>query len=353
MAQNRPLFWYNLRTQYENLGDLVINRECIRLLRMHGDVIVNASGVPAFFLEGLQLAEEEVCIDNKRFHWGLLKSRRKSFLVLVPGAMPSKLQWTELPRQLLVALHFKLLALRGVRIIKAGVSIDNLSPLRRFVERLKSQSMAFLGPRDAASLVRARSFGLRNVGPFQDFAFLLPVEKKIPRENEPIVVSFRANDNVEVCEILSVIDPIVMQIDPDHLREIVFVSQVEHDRHWAESFIAHFRERRVVVHIDHSEGVDQVFAVYDRAVCVLSNRLHVLLFALSRGAPIWAVVDPDRNAKIVGLFADVGLGDRLLSLSEEGALRHSRAKLLESVDPSIFARKSADLREKFSQAIKF
>lgn len=350
MPQDSPLFWYNLRTQYENLGDLVINRECIHFLREHGDVVVNTAGVPAAFVQGLCLDDTEICNDNSAFQKGLLKAGQGSFLVLVPGAVPSSLKLKDLPRQLLLVLHFKLLALRGVKIVRAGISIDESTRLRQFIEKMKSESMSFFGPRDSASLARARKFGIKNAKPFQDFAFLLPIHKRIPHPDDAIVISFRAHDDQEAEELLNALDSAVEQIDPNRRRRIVLVNQVDHDRNFSVFLGDHFATHRAVSFVDHADGTDKVFTAYDRAVCVLSNRLHVLLFALSRSASIWALVHPRRNAKIIGLFNDVGLSDRIIDLSR-GRESIEKINLYDDVDMNAFTKAAAQLREQFNQAL--
>ena len=45
----RPIFFLRVKTQFGNLGDALINRELIRLLASHGDLVINLGKAPPRF----------------------------------------------------------------------------------------------------------------------------------------------------------------------------------------------------------------------------------------------------------------------------------------------------------------
>jgi polysaccharide pyruvyl transferase WcaK-like protein len=63
------------------------------------------------------------------------------------------------------------------------------------------------------------------------------------------------------------------------------------------------------------ESAAAVLEAYGTSALVVSNRLHALLFGWACGAVPLAVVDGGHDAKIAGVFRQVGLEDLLLPVS--------------------------------------
>lgn len=350
-AANR-VFFYQLRTQYENLGDLIINRECLRLMRMNGRLVVNVRNVPSSFVDELKLHRAELCHSSYEFGVRLLISAMRnhpSYLVLVPGGLSDPAEGRQRLADYVIICIYHILKAAGVRIIRLGASFGPFSPSRESIERMKSAAMATIGLRDTISINYARRIGVKTVSPFPDFAFLLPcMGKPLPgNPDDPYaVVSFRAENHKDSHDLLKAARIMLAGIDPERKLRVVFSAQVERDEtlcHWLAAEMG--AERRSAV-VSASVGEPALFDLYRSAAVVLSNRLHVLLFALSCGTAIWALVNEVRNKKIIGLFQDVGLGNRLVDIN---ALNASCTMPLDTgIDWEIFPRMAGALRKTFT-----
>lgn len=319
-----PVFFLPMKTQYENLGDLVINRECIRLLRRHGRIVAGVAKAPAAFVEGLQLGTGEACRSALRFHLALiatgLRGQGRAYKVLLPGGFSGDLSGSRPFKEALTTAYFWFLRGCGVRIVRMGASVGPFSPARAWFEKRKSRAMRCLGLRDHLSIAYADAIRLANVRRFPDFAFMLATRERAAETSDPyIVLSFRADDASQLEAIAVGVRAMLERIDPDRRHAIVLAAQVERDERICAALrdlVADGRPTRIV---DANIGEAGLFDLYHRAAWVISNRLHVLLFAASCAARIWALVDRRRNAKIIGLFEDAGFGDRLVHLDEPAA----------------------------------
>ena len=54
-------FFFKIKTQYENLGDALINRELLKVIKGSGEVYIDASHVPDGFLDKINIKEETGC----------------------------------------------------------------------------------------------------------------------------------------------------------------------------------------------------------------------------------------------------------------------------------------------------
>lgn len=317
-------FFYMLRTQYENLGDQVINRECLALLRKHGSVRVNVVGAPKDFVSGLLLAPNEVCDSNVAFTRELLAARRFGdvvYMVLVPGAVLGDVQPSQIVRQAALIAGYAALKALGVRIIRIGASFGPFTPRRRWIERQKARTMAFIGMRDRLSLAYAQAHSIPGGESFPDFAFMLPAQARpLQGASDQLILSFRADNEDEINALAVAIQKFLANADPYKTLRLLIASQVERDRATGRALAALVADTRSVNYIDVAEGESALMDSYSASAGVLSNRLHVLLFALSRGAPVRALVNPARNRKIIGLFEDAGLGDRLVDIGSPAAI---------------------------------
>lgn len=347
----RPRFFYLLRTQYENLGDRIINRECLALLRGYGTVRVNVVGVPQDFVAGLSLSPGEACAAGGTFYRELFAARLAGevvYLVLVPGAVMGAAQFV---RQTVLVVGYAALKALGVRIIRIGASLGPFTPLRLQMERWKARMMAFIGLRDRRSLDYAREHGFPNAAPFRDFAFMLPTQlRRTGAEGGPLVLSFRAEDSDELDAIAVSISRFLARIDPEATRPLTIASQVERDRLTGRALAARVAGGRPVGYLDAADGEPALFDGYAGSAGVLSNRLHVLMFALSVGAPVRGLVHPTRNRKIIGLFEDAGLGDRLVEITDPDAV-DAVPWPDRPADPAIFSTERRALVEAFETMV--
>lgn len=319
------LFFMSGHTQFENLGDLVINREVLSRLRARGRVRVAVAGVPEEFRCGLCLSGDEAVSSWPSFLAELLRAGARSlrdptaphaFLVLKPGGLGGEASVAQAGKEIVGLLLFWLLRLVGVRIIRLGVSIGPYGPRRLAIEQRKHRFIQFCGVRDTLSEAYCRDHDLRAVERFPDLAFTLPAPVPInsPLEQRYIVISFRDDrGGLRLAferDLLAVLDA----FDPTRSIAVQPVVQVAFDIPYAQSLISAIGESgRPIMPLVRASSTLAAFSLYGSAEAIFTNRLHVLLLALRAGTPAHALVDAEKNRKIVGLLSDEGLADLIVN----------------------------------------
>ena len=176
---------------------------------------------------------------------------------------------------------------------------------------------------------------MRVDGVLPDLAFgLFKQRPRKPRgESLTLGISFRLGQYDEQEEqVLRALRAVIDQITPENIRKIVLVSQVSWDvptmRRIADWLRAEFDLPSEFVIGFESVAICE--AAYDACDLVLSNRLHSLLIAASRGCAVLACVHPTHNAKISGLFQTSGWQDNILPIDgfDAGQLRQRLASAL-------------------------
>lgn len=218
------------------------------------------------------------------------------------------------------ALIFVYLALYilGVRIIRLGASYDNLSPLKIWLERIKSHFMYANTLRDKEALEYAAHIGLKKTSFFPDMAFMLkPNATELvihPANTAPyVVLSFRSGEKDQAYD-LKLTSALQALFAHSAEQTKVFSSQVFFDISWNATLAQKLNIEGTKVVLDYNDE-DQLFPVYREAEAVYSNRLHVLLFAMRQGVPAYPVVDLEKNVKITGIYQDLGLSTMVIDIN--------------------------------------
>lgn len=325
------IFFFCAKTQYQNLGDVIINREVLRLLEGYGDIHLDEGGMPRAYLDKLCAIK---IARRYSFQFGfmaqllLLAIKRlfnprlpRIYYVLNPGGFTGMGadNWKAVAKQFTLIFIYMILFALGVRIIRLGASYDNLSPLKVWLERIKSNFMYANTLRDQEALHYASQIGLKKICFFPDMAFMLqPNRTQLtvhPANQAPyVVLSMRSGEKdqsydqklTKALQVLFADDGAVCK---------VFTSQVFFDINWNATLAGSLNVDGVKVVLDYNDE-DQLFPIYREAVAVYSNRLHVLLFAMRQGVPAYPVVDLEKNVKITGIYQDLGLGSMLININD-------------------------------------
>lgn len=327
----------------------------MKAIREYGEINVLCSGVPADFLNKTGLSRSESSHHLFDFVKDIIASKLKGsdvYFVLVPGAMSNMQGPKSIVRNFVLLLIFRILYMSGVKIIRLGASTDEISSTRGFVDRLKSSSMYFLGLRDHISLSHARNARLENTGYCPDMAWMLPyfpsrVEETV---SKILTLSFRADDNQHFDAIASYAILLLDLIDPECNWQIQLVVQVSRDSTWMDKLFSILSNRRPVTLITSSDGEAKLFESYGKSQLVISNRLHVLLFAASRGAKIIGLLDKTRNPKIVGIFKDSNLSHNIMFL-DDGNPELKKLLNVTPVSQQTFEKHSGLIRDKINDIL--
>ena len=303
-------------TQFENLGDIVLAKEVVRRARDAGELFVDDSGCPADYCALLGLRAEESSLRSGSFKRRLLGAafgaRRagagRVFYVLKPGHLKNDHRGV---KQYLHVAWLALLNRLGVKIVRYGTSIELPDAKAVAFERARARCYADYTLRDHVSIALAQKAGVPNVRYYPDLALGLPFSGGGTRDC--LCASFRSDlaadaDQGEsemfdrTCAMLEQ----VSKVCPD--LTLLMVSQVYRDDDFNRAIAKRFGADLVL--FDGGEASKgRLFETYARSRLTLSNRLHVLLFAASRGAVPVPVVDPDLNAKVVNVLSALGLGE--------------------------------------------
>lgn len=316
----KPVFLFRIKTQFDNLGDALINRELMSLCAEQGKVFACVAGVPEEFKGWLKSSSAEDVIHSDSLFWfylyfgfavlGSLFGLRPVFFVQNPGGYIGEISGKSLLGRRLkrgVLIFLKLLRVKSVLV---GASYEGLGQNNLNSVALLSKVLDVHAVRDDVTLNYCRDHGVRVTSVLPDLAFnLAPCKSPLSREKVCIVSLRDPKDDAYA-------QSLVAMLKVAHLSgafsTVRLVYQVRRDA----KFMAHFHsilqkanvpvESEIVPLLD---GVESNVMHYASVSSVVSNRLHVLLLALRGGTPSVAVVKPGSNKKIIGIFSDVGLGD--------------------------------------------
>ncbi|MCC4833075.1 polysaccharide pyruvyl transferase family protein [Shewanella sp. 10N.7] len=319
-------------TQYENLGDLVINQELLKALPVNSSVVIEAKGVPTWFVEALikDIKIEQVLTEKKPFYKRVIKSifsRKQTYFLDVPGhvfyEIADRSGWFRF-------IKMRLFSLLGIRYVRLGVSLGPYGDSALALEVQKSRAYFYTGVREKYSHQYLKSVGINKFEYFPDFGLCLDYSSGDKTEKCGVGFSFRsgvvssnannAENTLAICDALNTIKqsyqltPIVqVNLDDDYMS--LLANEIELDT-------------ASITFFDHD--ADKIFSAYENVKFVISNRLHVLIFALSRGAMVIPYIDRSRHTKVTGVFEDIGLGDVIYDIANPTDI-NEHLQLVESI----------------------
>jgi polysaccharide pyruvyl transferase WcaK-like protein len=353
--QSRNLIFYIAQTQYTNLGDLIINKTLIERLKTHGKVIIDNRGVPDWYCQELGLKADERAsfygMNGLLLAWlccfrALFQRHVKTYLIVPPGHAYSREKWLK-PKIMGAMVYFVLFRMIGGRICRFGVSIGPFSKVRELAEAWNSAMMYFYSVRDSLSEQYARKIGINKVRYFPDLAWLLACPElsdensegtpcnnlasttdctsesvPIQIDGEYVIFSFRkrARAGIKVQsygdELYTTLDAIAATVCGQWGKKLVLTYQVDSDYEFCKDMKGRYGDRYNVVLIDQKVDRRTMHGLYSKASMVFSNRLHVLMFALLAGSLPVAVVDIEKNKKVVGILLDAGLKQLIFNIAQ-------------------------------------
>lgn len=333
---NRPISFVKVTTQYENVGDCLINRELLRLLAERSDVYLDTKNCPVEFANQLHSVLEHSGQNHKilrgSFYASMLSARltqRDCFWFLMPGGITGngktgssiKTWATDLPLRINHAL--------GVKICQVGASFGNMSQQHLNLWRQRRKFFSVFSPRDSLSAEYLTKHGILCDPCIPDLAFNIfqdspsnHADQALPstiNEQQQIgCFSFRTDQAPEQeAYVRSEMQNLCERFGP-HIRWKP-IAQVRRDLPGMLSLCNHLLQSKFNVEsvMDIHHDIEKCLAFYRTVNFVVSNRLHVLLMAASQGARILALtgansVDRSSGAKLKGLLKDLGLEHAIL-----------------------------------------
>ncbi len=296
--------FFRIKTQFENIGDALINRELIGLVSKENDTYVCIENVPEKFLLNLNLDSNNIVQVNsfKDFLLKMVKlslKRERVNFFLNPGGYGNELSLKRFISATLMNIFYMLLFFLGVKIHRFGVSFSNIGFKHKLVLRMQSLIFESNYVRDTLSLEEAKLKNIKVNGLMPDLAFLLGCEGGNKDYEYDAIISLRDVKNRS--EMLSFIE----SIPAINEGKVLLGYQVEFDRELQELIYDKFKDSNVEL-LNMCNSISDNVEVFKKCKFVISNRLHILLLGMSSGCIPIALINKSENAKIVGIFQDNG-----------------------------------------------
>ncbi|WP_081803538.1 polysaccharide pyruvyl transferase family protein [Halotalea alkalilenta] len=336
----KNLFIFEPAGQIENTGDLLINKAALDMYRRYGDIVINDTYTPSWFVE--QISNENDVRLKESNKGGVLKYIKKSgnknpytnvYYVLPPGHITRK-GLRSAAGSIVKASRFFIYRMFGINIIRAGFSIGPFDTCNAISEKIISNIYCAYGVRDKQSQQLAENIGIKNLRYSPDYAWTYqPNESKKPFRfdieslENAVVISFRANVNgtEHDSNYLGIFQKQLNELisfDVFRGQKIILTYQVLYDRQACceiyESLKDKCAEKGInISFIDEKLLLEDANLVYKKAYCIISNRLHVLLLAgKNKTLPIPLIIKRD-NKKIIGILNDNGLAHTIIDIHDE------------------------------------
>lgn len=313
---NRPIAYIRFDTQFENLGDALINRELVRLVSPHCDVVADVSKAPESFVSALDLSPSggKRCYSRNiklRAIWSALM-RRRVYYFFMPGGKFGEMSLPTFIRRMLGLAPYILLSLLGVRFIQVGASFERIGPRHALYLRARNCIMHRFYVRDPASL---KLLGEKQVcvdGILPDLAFNIFGSDSRSSDVSTICYSFRVDQYPEQLEdSWSVMKEVTKELHALGIDPLVIMTaQVERDIPGMQILQKRMSEligADVKLEIETTD-IEKISRTYASCDLVISNRLHVLLLGGASCGRAVAVQDLASN-KVSALFLGQGRDD--------------------------------------------
>ena len=317
--KKRPLTFIKLSTQFENVGDCLINRELVRLAAEFSDLVLDIRGCPTEFVKQIMDGLEPCRAKSTRwlFYPEMLFARaqqRPCYWFLTPGGITDNGGSSGAFRRWIIDLPLVLAKFMGVRLCQLGASFSGMSESHLRIWRKRRRYLEVCSPRDSQSKKYLESHGIPCDSCIPDLAFNLfchPTSTETKKEPTIPIGCFSIRTDQYPKQLEDFLK-IMCYLDPQIAWRSVF--QVGRDEPGMKTIRQKLIGDGLAVDelVDLHSNIETALDFYRTTPLVISNRLHVLLMAASQGARILAVVGSKGGDKLEGLLNDLGLEEAIL-----------------------------------------
>lgn len=307
----------SVNTQFENLGDALINREMIKLLSQHGRLVIDTKSTPDWFVEMLDLPPGSKKVYGKT---ALLAEMVKAkiagntpYYFYMPGGSFGDYSYPRLIKAMFILSISFALSLLGMRFCSLGMSFERLGWKYKLYLKAKSLVLYKFFVRDEESSFLLKRSGIYHDGILPDFSFnLFSKEPEARSHVRRVCFSFRTDQYAgQLQKCISYASTLIKKMPPE--TEYFISVQVDRDLKGMEQFSQAINDHNGVEAdlIHQARNIDELSEIYRTMDLMISNRLHVLLLAGSVGCRLLACSD-ERNRKVSGLFSTIGRQDLVI-----------------------------------------
>ncbi|WP_353149286.1 polysaccharide pyruvyl transferase family protein [Chryseobacterium sp.] len=311
---------YIVATQYDNVGDLLINKCLIDVLSKYGEVYLDTRNVPEQFkkelLKDTQNVKELKEITNKSFKGKEVTSLYFSNLGIThifksPGPFGSAGNKKVFLKNMLIGLIFKIFKSKGIKSYLVGNDVHYKNKMDKKVVEFFSRNTEKILCRSYTNVNALQNLGFKNIDYIPDMCFGYAPKNIVELRSNEIGVSFRRLDDENYHQkILEAIQNILDTTD----KKITFFYQVNHDFEYNNELFTHFKDNKNVSFNEDCLQWDNL-SFYNRFSFTLSNRLHVLLLGVVYNViPIGLLNNDSKTQKIIDIFDGVDLNNFLVNM---------------------------------------
>jgi polysaccharide pyruvyl transferase WcaK-like protein len=321
---NQNYSFFSIKTQFENVGDALINREMIELAAKNSQVYVDLSRCPESFKNTLNLTSNNINLVSGSFalfHKMIMKSfnNNQAFYFLSPGGYLGEIEGKEfISKYINAGILFFLTKVFKVKICHIGVSYERIGS--KFIKLLSRRSKLLHKHllRDEISKSYADKNKIQNNGTMPDLAFNIFINEPNKVVNsKKICFSFRTDQyKDQFNDVKNFIINLSKKLPTD--TKFKFFAQVERDVSNMQALtdiVNSFPDLNASFE-SSVRSLQECYSFYDDCDLIISNRLHVLLMGGSRAGRILPCVYGDHNMKIRGIMDSLGLTENVQDLSE-------------------------------------
>jgi len=329
---------YPSRIEENNLGDILINALLVRELMKTNTVYFK--GVPnRQFLELISITNSNVNFEiieeiqtDKPFI--ITKAQTLIYLLKKPGFdlvfdTPGHISGTKsfLRNQLKAFLElFKIITYRslGVRYLKYGITLGPYTDYFWFYQKIIARLSFLIVVRDKSNYKSLIERGLKNTFLKPDLAFLLQstdgiLQFKNPERNKEGVVTISLRGSIygkELDELYfksiaeDTIDLIQKLSSIKKIEQIIIAYQVDADASSSKRLneVLNRKLKNIkIVFLPEILRFENAAELYSWSEIVITNRLHVFLFAMACKTKSYIVTDVTAHKKLVDIARDLGM----------------------------------------------
>lgn len=329
--------FYQTKTQFENAGDVLINKALIENLRSFGKVQCNcSSGISDEFINELGINNDEKIVIRNGFQYAvsILKKAIKSKMVGDKVYIVSGLghQWggnfKSYIKNIFAGCIFSIYRLFGIKIIKIGMSIGPITRWQGITEKFRSNFINYYYVRDTKSFDLCKKIGINKVKicPDMSWLYLNNLDKKI-NETNLVSVSLRESvldekDDKYVGKMFEKCDIILNTLEKTVLNmKVIFYYQVGRDKTFCEKAYNYFKEKYNCEFLPKQIFLSSAETIYKNTAYNISNRMHSLLLSYKYGAIPIALIDTENHVKIAQTLKDNYLDDFIVDVYSDNKSR--------------------------------
>ncbi len=313
-------YFISARTQFDNLGDALINDVLFSIARSKGILHLDCKNVPKNYKQVTGITQAETYNNTWQFYQKMFSLRLAGHDVtylLKPGHIFTISDSVkQIIRDCATICIFAFLNLIKIKIKRFGASLSPFSPISLVMEKIKASLSTTISYREHYSRQFLEKHHFKNTIFCPDLLFYPDYQcfKSLQKEKIKIAFSFRASPLKEGHDnaYMHAIEEFIKTIAQDNHYELIAVSQVSRDKTFQEKLInVTHKNIKHYIYDGTQAGREYIAQAYQDADVIISNRLHGLLNAMIYGCHPVAFVTQE-NHKVTGVLETANLNHLIL-----------------------------------------